>query len=349
MAYTTINKSTDHFNTKLFTGNGSTQSITGVGFQPDWVWFKNRSSTQNHILFDAVRGAGKNLKSNDTTAEINAGTGTDGQLRTFDSDGFSVGSDGSVNNNGENIASWNWKANGAGSANTDGSISSTVSANTTAGFSIVKFTGTGANGTVGHGLGVAPKVIITKSRGNAENWGVYHSTLGNTKQLELNNNVDATSASSAYYNNTSPTSSVFSVGTADSTNDAANMIAYCFAEKTGYSKFGTYIGNGNADGPFVYTGFKPAWVLIKSYAGGDDWWGLSDNKRQTSVNDGTRGNLLPSSNAVEGTLAIDYLSNGFKLRNTNTGTNGNNSWYYVYMAFASAPLVGSNNIPATAR
>ena len=347
MAYTTINKSTDHFNTVTYSNAGDgAKAVTGVGFQPDLVWLKNRTVGYYHQIHDSVRTASNGALYTALTNVPDTGY----PISSFDSDGFTTGSQSS--NEGQNSANqvaWNWKAgNSAGSSNTDGSINSTVSANTTAGFSIVKFTGTGANATVGHGLGVAPKVIITKSTGNAENWGVYHSTLGNTKQLELNNGVDATSASSAYYNNTSPTSSVFSVGTADSTNDAANMIAYCFAEKTGYSKFGTYIGNGNADGPFVYTGFKPAFLLIKSYAGGDDWWGLSDNKRQTSVNDGTRGNLLPNSNAVEGTLAIDYLSNGFKLRNTNTGTNGNNSWYYVYMAFGQS-LVGSNNVPCTAR
>ena len=187
MAYSSISKPSLHFNTKLYTGNGSTQSITGVGFQPDWVWFKNRSSSQNHRLFDAVRGAGKNLVSNNTGAEINAGTGTSGQLRTFDSDGFSVGSDGSVNNNGENIASWNWKANSSGSSNSDGSVTSTVSANTTAGFSIVKWTGTGATATVGHGLGVKPSMIIIKNTGATENWVVYHGSLGAEKNIKLNN------------------------------------------------------------------------------------------------------------------------------------------------------------------
>ena len=346
MAYTTINKSTDYFNTKLYSGDGGTQSVTGVGFQPDFTWLKSRSAGFHNRLFDAVRGAGKNLISDNTNAEQTVDEG----VTAFNSDGFSVKQGGTIeaNNSSHTYVSWNWKANGAGSSNSDGSITSTVSVNTTAGFSIVSFTGTAANATVGHGLGVAPKVIITKSRVNAENWGFYHEYLGNTKQVTLNTNGAATGASAAYYNNTSPTSTVFSIGTADSTNDNQNMIAYCFAEKTGYSKFGSYTANGNADGNFIYTGFAPKFIILKRTDTNGYNWVLYDDKRNT-YNPWTNL-LLPNLTNTEITSggAIDFLSNGFKLRSASGANPTTNQGTIVYMAFGQT-IVGSNNIPATAR
>ncbi len=343
MAYSTINKSTDYFNTKLYTGNGSARSITGVGFQPDWCWFKNRSTTNGHSIFDAVRGATKNIISNSNGAESTSSNG----LTAFASDGFSVGTDGDVNGNGNNIVSWNWKANGQGSSNTDGSINTTyTSVNTTAGFSISKYVGTGSNATVGHGLGVAPKVVITKNLDTADNWTVYHESLGNTKGAFLNlTNTPGTS--SAYWNNTTPTSSVFSVGTEVPMNKSGDdIIAYCFAEKTGYSKFGSYVGNGNADGTFVYTGFKPAFLMVKRTDTADTWI-MYDNKRI-----GYNPNnyfLQANSNAAESSSdRFDLLSNGFKPRYDWTPINASGGTY-IYMAFAEAPLVGSNNVPCTAR
>ena len=274
MSYTTINKSTEHFNTKLYTGNGSARSITGVGFQPDWVWVKDRSDAQNHGLRDAVRGATKRLVSNDTAAE---NTQTQG-LSSFDSDGFSLGTGVDVNANSANYVSWNWKANGAGSANTDGSINSTVSANTTAGFSIVSYTGTGSNASVGHGLGVAPSMIIVKSRSSTDWWICYHKTQGATKYIALNFS-NAVATNSGIWNDTEPTSSVFSIGTNGGTNgNGNNYIAYCFAEKTGYSRFGSYVGNGNADGAFIHTGFKPKFVFLKNTTNGNRGV-IYDNKR----------------------------------------------------------------------
>ena len=342
MAYTTINKSTDYFNTKLYSGSNSTQSITGVGFQPDWVWIKNRSSTPDHMLNDAVRTAGKQINSNTTSAELDRT-----YFQSFNSDGFSL--DGNVsdyNQSGSSFVSWNWLANGSGSANTDGSINSTVSVNTTAGFSIVKWTGSGANATVGHGLGVAPKMIILKNTSEVYGWQVYHASLGNTKYVSLNS-TDAEATSSQSWNNTSPTSTVFSVGASDSNNKSGNtIIAYCFAEKQGYSKFGSYIGNGNADGPFIFTGFKPAYLLTKNTSGANNWT-VCDNKRNTFNPANTV--LNPNTSTAETTNnSQDLLSNGVKNRSTETNTNQSGSTY-IYMAFAEAPLVGTNNIPATGR
>jgi hypothetical protein len=344
MAYTTINKPTDYFNTKLYTGNGSAgNAITGVGFQPDWVWFKCRSEAQSHFLFDAIRGSNKTIQSHSVNAEATSTS----LLASFDSDGFTVNTDDGVNGSSKTYASWNWKANGAGSSNTDGSITSTVSANTTSGFSIVSYTGTGANATIGHGLGVAPAMIIIKARTFVEDWIVYHQSTGNTVKLDLNT-TNATNASVTYWNNTSPTSSVFSVGTNDRPNKSGNdFIAYCFAEKKGFSKFGSYTGNGSTDGTFVYTGFKPAMVIIKKTSGADDW-ALFDNKRD--IDNVTEHLIRPNTSAAEEVHAnfqMDLLSNGFKLRTTDGKMNSSNN--YIYMAFAEAPLVGTNNIPTTAR
>ena len=345
-----IDKPNLHFNTKLYTGNGSANhSITGVGFQPDWTWIKSRDNTYGHFLFDAVRGAGKQLYTTNATAE---GTNLN-NLYSFDSDGFSLaqsGNDDVTNQNNINFASWNWKANGAGSANTDGSINTTAtSVNTTAGFSICKWAGSGANATIGHGLGVAPKMIITKSLGTSA-WGVYHESLGNTKVLFLDTTA-AESANVAYWNNTSPTSSVFSVGTDSAVNHSGNdMIAYCFAEKKGYSKFGSYTGNGNADGTFVYTGFKPAFVLVKRYSGTEQWQ-MTDSVRDKDVSPNF-ARLNPDTTSAESTnttwAKIEKFSNGFKLGGTDTVSNGSGS-SYIYMAFAENPIVGSNNVAAVAR
>jgi len=276
MAYTTIKKPTDYFNTKLYSGDGGTQSVTGVGFQPDFSWLKCRSTAYHHRLFNAVSGAGKNLISDNTNALQTIDEG----ITAFNADGFSVkqGSSLEYNASGQTYVSWNWKANGAGSLNEVGSIDSTVSVNTTSGFSICKWSGSGANATIGHGLGVAPKMIITKSLGSSA-WAVYNENLGNTNVLFLDT-AAATSANIAYWNNTSPTSTVFSVGTDSAVNHSGNdMVAYCFAEKVGYSKFGQYTGNGNADGPFVFTGFKPAYVLTKYSNSTSGWWQILDNKR----------------------------------------------------------------------
>ena len=343
MAYTTINKSSEHFNTKLYTGNGSTQSITGVGFQPDLVWGKNRSSVTNHSLQDAVRGNTKVIKSSTSGAE----TTITNMVTSFDSDGFSLGADSDMNGSSANQVAWNWLANGAGSANTDGSISSTVSVNTTSGFSIVKWTGTGANATVGHGLGVAPKMILIKNTIDAVAWEVGHDAIGWTKKLRLNA-TDAEAVDSGAFNNTAPTSSVFSLGTNNTSNDSGDsMIAYCFADVQGYSKFSSYTGNGSGtDGTFVYTGFSPSFIMFKSTSttGG---WEIHDNKRDTFNPSSKR--LFPNlSNAEATENYVDFVSNGFKFR-TGDATGNTNGTSYIYMAFAEAPLVGTNGVTAKAR
>ena len=340
-----INKSSDYFNTVLYTGDGtSSNSITGVNFQPDLVWIKSRSVIRDHVLTDSVRGIASQIHSNTTDAES---TYTN-DVTSFDSDGFTVSTDSDVNGSTFTYSSWNWLASNTTASNTDGSITSTVSANTTSGFSIVSYTGTGANATVGHGLGVAPKIVLTKNRTTADNWLMYHENTGNTKALYLNESF-APGTSSAYWNNTSPTSSVFTVGTEVPMNKSGDsIIAYCFAEKKGFSKFGSYTGNGSTDGTFVYTGFKPAFVIIKGTVVAGDWC-LFDSKR--SEFNLTNKLLLPNTSDAESTPStrvIDILSNGFKIRGSSSDVNSSGN-SHIYMAFAESPLVGTNNIPATAR
>ena len=340
MAFTTINKSTDYFNTKLYTGNGSSQTITGLNFEPSWVWIKSRSNAEGHGLFDVLRGVTKRIQSNNLNAESSVA----GSLESFDSDGFTVGNDVGANGNGQTFVSWNWKANGQGSSNTDGSINTTyTSANTTSGFSISTYTGTGANATIGHGLGVAPQVVIYKRTNTTGNWFMYNKNIGNTKYL----NLDATSAVQTYnvFQNTDPSSTLLYVsGDSGANASGGTYVAYCFAEKQGYSKFGSYAGNGNNDGAFVYTGFKPAWIMFKRTDSAESWI-MADNKRD-SYNAVTKY-LEADANSAEGSgVNYDFLSNGFKFNTTSQNTGGAT---YIYMAFAEAPLVGTNNVPATAR
>ena len=342
-----IDKPNLHFNTKLYTGNGSTNAITGVGFQPDWVWIKSRGAADNHNLFDVLRGANKYIYSNDAQAEV---TDTN-RLNSFDSDGFTLGDDEDVNENGDTLVSWNWKANGAGSANSDGTLASTVSVNTAAGFSIVKYTGNGSSGaTVGHGLGAKPNVIILKSYENGQQWASYWSALGATKYMRFNT-TNAENTSSARWNNTEPTTSVFTIGNDGEVNtNTEDHIAYCFTEKKGFSKFGSYQGRGSQSSnnkyPFVYCGFTPAFLLVKNTQQGTDYWFTWDNKRP-GYNQIQKTLSHNNSNAEvdSSSYAIDFLSNGFRLRSA-TGAINNNNEKIIYMAFAAHPIVGSNNIPA---
>ena len=344
MAYSSITKPTDYFNTKLYTGTGSSNAITGIGFQPDFVWIKKRNGTTQHALFDALRGTGKYLESSSTAPDQT----DNNSLSAFGTDGFTVISKNSVNTNGDTYVSWNWKgANSSGTSNSDGSITSTVSANTTAGFSIVKYTGTGSNATVGHGLGASPKMIIFKdTTNNNTNWAIYHKDIGNDYRLTLNDNTARQGTNANYYQSTDPTSSVFYVGSNTRANaSGAVTIAYCFAEKTGYSKFGSYTGNGTNAGPFVYTGFKPSFLLLKESTSTDNWL-IMDNKRlgYNNRNDVVFANL---NNAEQGHDRIDLLSNGFKINNDD-GSINQSGQTYIYMSFGQS-LVGSNNVPCTAR
>jgi hypothetical protein len=250
MAYTTIDKSSLHFNTVQWTGNASTNAITGVGFRPDWIWGKSHTSGYSHQLYDVVRGATYSLKTNGYTAQETLSTG----LTSFDSDGFTLGSNTNINASGHTVTAWNWKAgNSQGSSNTDGSINTTyTSVNTTAGFSISQYTGTGSNATIGHGLGAVPSVVIVKRYATQGDWIGYFKALGNTKNARFNT-TDAADTNSTVWNSTTPTSSVFSVGTFGETNSSGGtFVAYCFAEKQGFSKFGSYTGNGNSNGSFIY-------------------------------------------------------------------------------------------------
>lgn len=330
---TSTTRADDYFNTVLYTGTGSQQTVTGVGFQPDFTWVKSRNNVTNHIVQDAVRGATKILIPNATNSEL---TGTQ-WFNGFASDGFIVGSDAASNQSGYTYVAWNWKANGAGSSNTAGSITSTVSANTTAGFSIVTYTGTGASATVGHGLGVAPRMIIVKARNFARNWNVYHGSLGATQGINLNATGAATT-DSGWWNNTAPTSTVFTAGSYSS-EGTVTYVAYCFAEVAGYSRFGSYTGNGSADGPMVFTDFKPAYVMIKQSSASGEHWTILDNKRNTYnvINKELYANLSNAEGSNAGNATLDFLSNGFKIRTTNAGQNTNGATY-IYAAFASDPF-----------
>ena len=326
-----------HFQPVLYTGSTSAQDITFSGnsdLAPDWLWFKARIAS-NHFLFDKVRGALKKIESDRTAAEA---TST-GSMTAFGTDGFSLGDGGSANDingvSGTTYVAWGWAAgNSTGSTNDDGSVDSTVTANTTAGFSVVKYTpGTGAQ-TWGHGLGVAPKMVIVKEIGQAVNWQVYHESSGAGGKLFLNTTA-AYAADTGIWNNTAPTSSVVSTGSG--INTANPFIAYCFAEVPGYSSMGTYTGNGALDGPMVNVGFKPAFVMIKVTSHAPTGWAIIDNKRSNPFNP-TDGLLQPDQSGAEGTTdKFDILSNGFKVRTTWAGANG--SGYTVrYMAFAEHPF-----------
>jgi len=325
-----------YFQSTTYTGNGSTQSINQSGnntFQPDWVWIKNRDAADSHIWTDAVRGATKVLECNDADAEV-----TDADTLTgFESDGFALGDDDKVNTNTENYVAWQWKANGAGSSNEDGTINTTAtSVNTTTGVSISTYTGTGSNATVGHGLGVAPKMVIVKRRNTSESWRVWHTAMTDGSYFMNLENTDAQYSLAAIWNSTAPTSSVVSVGTNASVNGSSDThVMYAFADVEGFSKFGAYTGNNSTDGVFVHTGFKPAFLMFKVVSTTDSWQ-VYDTARQDFNVFGR--SLTPNENAVESSFSarVDILSNGFKARSTNTAINGSQT--YLFMAYAETPF-----------
>lgn len=327
-----------HFKTVLYTGdNADSRSIVGVGFTPDLVWIKQRNSAENNQLQDSVRGATNRLFSNLTSAEIP----DTGSLLSFDSNGFSLGTADNYNGLNGTYVAWCWRA-GAGttSTNTNGSITSVVSVNQDAGFSIVSYRGTGANATVGHGLGKVPKFMMIKNRTAVDGWINYHSTFGGTNHLQLNTTAGI-ATDSTVFNNTSPTSNVFSVGTVTNTNGSGvNLIAYCWAEIEGYSKFGSYVGNGSADGPFVFTNGKPAFVMIKRTDSVSNWLIFDSSRNSTNPN---LAYLVPNATDIESLSGgdMDFLSNGFKIRNTSAALNASGGTY-IFVAFAESPYTTAN-------
>jgi len=322
----------DYFNTVLFTGNGGTKSVTGLGFQPDLFWGKSRtnpSGVYSHSVYDSSRGVTKRLLPDLLNDESTASG-----ITSFDADGFTLGSNAGNNNNNSTYVNWCWKANGGTtSTNDDGSIQSTVQANTTSGFSIVQYVATGSNATVGHGLSVEPDTVWIKNRDtDSRHWMSYWRPLGGTDRMLFNDL--ATASTSTSFNNTSPTSTVFSIGTSAHVNDTSdNYIAYCFASVEGYSKIGSYTGNGSTDGTFVYTGFRPAWILYKNADSSGDWE-LTDTTRNPE-NDGSLLKLEPNNTGIDSARVMDILSNGFKFRNGNS--NGNTTHTYIYISFAENP------------
>ena len=358
MAYTTVAKPRDNFGGQRWQGTGAEHAITGIGHRPDLVIHKDREEAHSWGCYDSTRGATKFVDCDTSTAE-----GTDAQgLKSFDADGFTLGTsvtDPVSNKSGNEYVGFGWKANaGTTASNTNGTITSTVQANTAGGFSIVTYTGTGAAGTIGHGLRAAPKMIIIKARNNGASWSVFHGGTEVTSDpatdfLRLNT-TDGATDSAEYFNDVMPTATVFSVG-ADTTNGEANYsawtyVAYCFAQVQGYSHFGTYWGNDNAEGPILYCGFRPALVMVKRTDGTENWM-IHTIETSKVEKDGTAadgGNplekgLVVNTGAVENTNApdMDFYSTGFKPRDTDANHNGDN-YKYIYMAFADASIVGTN-------
>jgi len=347
MAYTTITDPSAHFQIALYTGDGSSsQAQTNTGnsdLQPDWIVIKKRNGVRNTTVTDSSRGFNKRLQTSVTSAE----TTTTTDVISAQSNGFTVGNNGSTGEDGDTYVAWQWKSNGGTTAsNSNGTIASTVQANTTAGFNIVTWTGNGNQATIGHGLGVTPSWIIAKSRNVGGDWRVWHQSLSAAEYMTLNSTTTVGNSNSVWGTSPAQNATTFSIGTnTDVNQDTKLYLAYCFAEKQGYSKFGKYIGNGNADGPFVYTGFKPAWILSKGLFTKD--WVIVDNKRNTF--NVVNKELFPNTSAAEASNdRLDFLSNGFKI--TSSGAQFNNSGStYLYMAFAQNPLVATNGVPATAR
>tara|TARA_A100001201_G_scaffold100659_1_gene86494 strand:- start:43 stop:1113 length:1071 start_codon:yes stop_codon:yes gene_type:complete len=356
MAYTTVDDPSQYFHTQLYTGNGSssralTNDANAGDFQPDWLWVKNRSNVVAHGIWDSTRGAGKRLiiSTDDEEDQTN--------VASFDSDGFTVNTGDIINTNTHTYVAWQWKAN-AGSRTTFTESGSNPGGgrqvNTTAGFSLIDYTGTGSNGTIAHGLGAVPNVVLVKNRdgGTNDSW-FWHWTglLGDNKVLYWNS-TDSSQTNASAFNSTAPTSTNITVGTNSATNaDGNKYIMYAFTNIKGYSKVGIYTGNGDSSGAFAYTGFKPAWIMIKrsdSSTNGD--WAIYDNKRSATGGGNENNKFLRANgtNAEASASGLDILSNGFKIRSTSSRVNANDSTY-VYLAFAVHPYVSSKGVPTTAR
>jgi hypothetical protein len=321
----------------LWTGDGTSNRTISTNFNPDFLWIKPRSLAESNSLFDKIRGDGVRLVTNSTSAESNI------TWAKLISNGFQV-DDTTFNNSSATFVGWHWLANGSGLSNTSGSITSTVSANTTAGFSVVTFSNPTTGSTIGHGLGVAPKMMIVKDRGNVSNWQVYHASLGNNANLRLNL-TDAQNTPSNLWDTTTPTSTVFTFGSGFA--GSYSYVVYCWAEIAGFSKFGSYTGNGSADGPFVYLGFRPKFVIFKDYSNAHSWVMVDSSRNTYNVaGDYLRAESSAAENAtysVANNTAVDFLSNGFKLRNAGVNSGENNgSSNYIYMAFAENPFKNAN-------
>ena len=354
MAYTTIDDPSVYFQTALYAGDGSSSNaITNGGnsdLQPDWIWIKDRSATNGHGVQDTSRGIAKVLFTNGNDSEDQY---TNTMVSSVQSDGFTVPNNSNSNTNTNNYVAWQWKANGGTTTTNDasstgvGSIDSVYQANTTAGFSIVTYTGTGSTATVAHGLGAVPDMLIFKKRSAQDNWYVYHKQLTNDYYLVLdttgakNNDVNI-------WNDTDPTSTVFSIANAGVHADGKTMVCYAFAEKKGYSRFGMYRGNGAADGTFVFTGFKPSFLMFKALSGTENW-GIFDNKRNTQTGNPRDIYLMPSATNADSAESdsVDFLSNGFKWR-IDSGFRNGNGVDFIYMAFAESPFASSEGVPTTA-
>ena len=347
MAYTTIDDGSEYFHIQLYTGNGSTQSITNDAnagdFKPDWLWIKRRDDSDNHHLFDTSRGITKELNTNGQGGE---GSGTN-LVTASNTDGFSLGNNGGTNGSSETYAAWQWKANGGStSSNTDGSITSTVQASTASGFSIVTYTGNGSdNATVGHGLGEKPKIIIPKRRDGNGHWLINNWVSEQDYAQKLKwNDTEAQTSSDNFIKDASSTT--FTLGTdVDVNANSGTYVCYCFAEKQGFSKFGQYTGNGSTNGPFIFTGFTPNFFFVKRWDGTAGWH-LYDGQRETD-NDGTRPTFKIHNEEGEFNKDIDFLSNGLKFRDTTSDANTAGG-AYIWAAFARHPFVSSEGVPITA-
>ena len=358
MAYTTIDDPSKHFQTKIYTGNGSSNhAITFDGnsnLQPDLIWNKSRSIADSHAMFDSSRGVNKILFPNVANVES---TDTNGNLESFDSNGITVGGNQEyANKSSSSQVTWAWKANG-GTRTTNTESGSNpgggYQANTTAGFSIVDYTGTGSAGTMAHGLGVAPNFVLVKGRSTGEHWtatlmNVTNSPVDETDRIKFNE-AETAQDNSVYWNDTAASSTNVTLGSGDATNkDGDTYIMYVFASIQGFSKVGFYTGSGNANGPFIYTGFKPAWVMVKQTTTTNRDWRIVDNARDTYNLSTTE--LKPNTTGAETTsgMQLDLLANGFKIRTTSTACNSSSDTY-IYMAFAEHPFVSSEGVPCTAR
>ena len=345
MAYSTIDDPTLYFNTVLYAGTGSEQTVSGVNFSPGLTWLKSRSNGQPNVLSDSVRGGNKQLYTADTQAE----TTYSQYLKSFNSDGFVLGTDSGINQSSQTFVSWNWKAGGSASNNTDGNKTISLSVNTTAGFSVGTYAGTGQDSTIGHGLGAVPDWLMIKNRSSgSRKWQLWHNGLTGTNKYLAIDRSDAELTDSASWDNTAHSNTVWNTyGSGEANQNGENFVCYAWTSIQGFSKFGSYTGNGNANGPFIYTGFKPAWIMTKQINGGSSWI-VHDNKRDP-INTVTEYFTVEENDAA-GTLAnsFDLCSNGFKVRTSNGDRNSNGDTF-AYWAFAESPLVNSEGIPNNAR